>query len=473
MARLPLPGSELTAEPGRGQLIAHDGDSPLAARIPAPVREIMATLERDGRAGWLVGGSLRDLLLGRIPHDWDLATDARPEQIQALFPAARYENAFGTVALERDGVEYQVTTFRRDHDYADFRRPHRVEFGTTIQEDLARRDFTVNALAWGGVPEASPSLVDPFGGRADLDRRRLVAVGVADDRFGEDALRMIRAVRLAAQLEFEIAPPTLAAITRHVELVRHLSGERIAGELERLLATQRPSLGLRLLEATGLLRQVSAELADQRGVAQAKISGEDLWDHTVRAVDAVPAHLGVVRLAALVHDIGKPATASDGHFIGHDAVGADLAEALLGRLHFPRRSIERVVLLVRNHMFNYESSWSDTAVRRLIGRLGRTALAELIALRRADNLGSGLAADAGDLDELEARIAEQLRAQAVLDRSGLAIDGDDLIRELGIAQGPALGLILDRLVEVVINDPEQNDGPALLLRAQAMLSEDR
>ena len=317
-----------------------------------------------------MGGSLRDLLLGRTPHDWDMATDARPEQIQALFPNARYENAFGTVALERDGVEYQITTFRRDHDYADFRRPHRVEFGTTIEEDLARRDFTVNALAWGAVPGAGPSLVDPFGGRADLERRRLVAVGVPDDRFGEDALRMIRAVRLVAQLEFTIGPSTLAAITRHVELVRHLSGERIASELERLLAAQRPSLGLRLLEGTGLLRQVSVELADQRGVAQAKISGDDLWDHSVRAVDAVPAHLGVVRLAALVHDIGKPATASDGHFIGHDAVGGDLAEALLTRLHFPRKAVERVGLLVRNHMFNYEPTWSDTAVRRLIGRLG-------------------------------------------------------------------------------------------------------
>jgi putative nucleotidyltransferase with HDIG domain len=419
-----------------------------------------------------VGGSLRDILLGRVPHDWDLATDARPEALQTLFPGAVYQNTFGTVAVERDGAWHEITTFRRDHDYADFRRPHRVEFGATIEEDLARRDFTVNALAWGALPGEADHLVDPFGGQADLERRRLIAVGVATDRFGEDALRMVRAVRLAAQLEFTIAAGTLAAISRQAELVRHLSGERIARELEKLLGADRPSIGLRLLEATGLLREISPELAAQRGVAQTKLAGEDLWDHTVRTVDAAPRDAPVVRLAGLVHDIGKPATAADGHFIGHDTVGADLAEALLGRLHFPRVAIERVGLLVRNHMFSYESSWSDTAVRRMIGRIGEPALAELLALRAADNLGSGLPADAGGLDELRTRIAEQIQAKAVLDRSGLLVDGNDLITELGAAEGPILGSILDRLVEVVLNDPARNDRPTLLLLAQAMLAED-
>jgi tRNA nucleotidyltransferase/poly(A) polymerase len=464
MAGLPVPGP---------QLIANESDGPIASRIPRPVQAILETLRGDGRAAYVVGGSLRDLLLGRTPSDWDLATDARPEALQTLFPGAVYENTFGTVVVQRDGVPYEITTFRRDHEYADFRRPHRVEFGTTIEEDLARRDFTVNALAWGAVPGASNSLVDPFGGQADLERRRLQAVGTAADRFGEDALRMVRAVRLAAQLEFTIAPPTLAAVTRQAELVRHLSGERVAAELQKLLGADRPSIGLRLMEATGLLRQISAELADQRGVAQAKMPGEDLWDHTVRTVDAAPPDAPIVRLAALVHDIGKPATAGDGHFIGHDSVGGDLADGLLGRLNFPRIVIERVGLLVRNHMFSYEPAWSDTAVRRLMGRLGEPALNELLALRAADNLGSGLPADANGLDDLRARIAEQLQARAVLDRSGLVVDGDDLIDELGLAEGPILGSILDRLVEVVLNDPAQNDRPTLLLVAQAMLAEER
>ena len=464
MARLPLPGP---------QLISIDTDGSIAARIPGPVQALLDTLRGDGRAAYVVGGSLRDILLGRTPHDWDLATDARPEVLQTLFPGAIYQNAFGTVVVPRDGVPYEITTFRRDHDYEDFRRPHRVEFGTTIEEDLARRDFTVNALAWGGAPGMTDSLIDPFGGRADLERRRLQAVGIPADRFGEDALRMIRAIRLAAQLEFMISPPTLAAISGRAELVRHLSGERIAGELDKLLAAERPSIGLRLAEATGLLRQISVELADQRGVAQSKVAGEDLWDHTVRTVDAAPRDAPVVRLAALVHDIGKPATASDGHFIGHDTVGGDLAEALLARLHFPRAVVDRVGLLVRNHMFSYETGWSDTAIRRLIGRLGEAALGELLELRRADNLGSGLAADTNHLDELQARISEQLQARAVLNRAGLAVDGSDLIAELGLTEGPILGSILDRLVEVVINDPGQNDKPTLMLLAQAMLGEDR
>jgi tRNA nucleotidyltransferase/poly(A) polymerase len=464
MAGLPLPGP---------QLITNEAGGPIALRIPSPVQAILEVLRDDGRAAYVVGGSLRDILIGRTPADWDLATDARPEVLQTLFPGALYQNTFGTVAVHRDGVQYEITTFRRDHAYADFRRPHRVEFGTTIEEDLARRDFTVNALAWGAVPGAADTLIDPFGGRADLERRRLRAVGDASDRFGEDALRMFRAIRLAAQLEFTIAPPTLAAITRQAELVRHLSGERVASELQKLLGAERPSIGLRLLEATGLLRQISAELADQRGLVQSKITGEDLWDHTVRTVDAAPRDSPVVRLAALVHDIGKPATSSDGHFIGHDVVGGELSAGLLGRLHVSRPVIERVGLLVRNHMFSYEPAWSDTAVRRMIARLGAPAISELLALRAADNLGSGLPADANGLDELRARIAEQLQAKAVLDRSGLVVDGDDLIRELGLAEGPILGSILDRLVEVVLNDPAQNDRPALLLRAQAILAEDR
>jgi tRNA nucleotidyltransferase (CCA-adding enzyme) len=463
MAGLPVPGP---------QLISNEADGPIAARIPRPVQAILEALRENGKAAYVVGGSLRDILLARTPYDWDLATDARPEVLQTLFPGAIYQNTFGTVAVQRDGVFYEITTFRRDHDYADFRRPHRVEFGATIEEDLARRDFTVNALAWGAVPGATDTLIDPFGGRADLERRRLQAVGVAADRFGEDALRMVRAVRLAAQLEFTIAPPTLAAITQQAELVRHLSGERVAGELQKLLGADRPSIGLRLMEATGLLRQISPELADQRGVAQAKVAGEDLWDHTVRTVDAAPRDSPVVRLAALVHDIGKPTTAGDGHFIGHDAVGGDLAENLLDRLHFPRIVIERVCLLVRNHMFSYEPTWSDTAVRRFIGRLGEPALAELLALRAADNLGSGLAANANGLEALRARVGEQIQAKAVLDRSGLAVDGDDLIRELGAVEGPILGSILDQLVEVVLNDPGRNDRPTLLLLAQAMLAED-
>ena len=231
-----------------------------------------------------------------------------------------------------------------------------------------------------------------------------------------------------------------------------------------------------MLSETGLLAGISEDLAAQRGIAQNKVPGEDLWDHTLRAVDAAPANRPAVRLAALLHDIGKPATFADGHFLRHDAVGADLAGAFLDRLHAPRSVRGRVVELVRLHMFSYEANWSEAAVRRFIGKLrayGDGFLDDLLVLRAADNVGSGLPANAGRLDELRARIATELAAEAVLDRKGLVVDGDDLIAELGLEQGPRLGRILDELVERVIVDPTANDRPTLLLLAQAMLTEDR
>jgi tRNA nucleotidyltransferase (CCA-adding enzyme) len=383
-----------------------------------------------------------------------------------LFEDAAYENRFGTVAVRREGLEYEITTFRTDHDYADFRRPHRVEFGTSIEADLARRDFTMNALAWGAPDAAtSPGLIDPHGGRADIAARLIRAVGEADRRFEEDALRMMRAVRFATTHGFAIEPATLAAIGRHAPLVAHLSGERIAVELGRILAAPSPSDGLRLLASTGILEHVSADLAAQRGIAQNKIAGEDLWDHTVRTVDAA-VNRPVVRLAALVHDIGKPATAADGHFYRHEAVGAELAEGLLDRLHVPRSTADRVVHLVRQHMFRYEPNWSDAAVRRFLAKIGPDAVDDLFALREADNEGSGVPRDADDLAELRARLAAELAAGPILDRSALAIDGSDLMMELGLPAGPALGRILAALFERVVEEPRLNDRPTLLLIAR-------
>jgi tRNA nucleotidyltransferase (CCA-adding enzyme) len=454
MARLPVPGPELID------------------RIPPVVVELIETLRSAGHAGHLVGGSLRDLILGRDPADWDLATDARPERVVDLFPGAVYENRFGTVAVRRGGAAFEITTFRSDHDYADFRRPHRVDFGETLEADLARRDFTVNAMAWGGRPGEPLTLADPFDGRADLAAQTLRAVGDPTERFGEDALRMIRAVRLSATLGFEIEPGTLAAIVAQADLVRHLSGERIAAELARLLAAPLPSIGLRPLESTGLLRGISAELAAQRGVPQNKRFGEDLWDHTVRSVEAAPVDRPIVRLAALLHDIGKPATFADGRFIGHEVVGAGLAGALLDRLHVPRATADRVTQLVRHHMFTYQPSWGDSAVRRFIAKVGRPALDELLELRRADNIGSGLDPEAGGLAALRSRIADQLAADVPLDRGALAIDGDDLIAELGASPGPRLGIVLERLLDAVVEDPTLNDRPSLLLLAQAALAEE-
>ncbi|MEA2518898.1 MAG: hypothetical protein QOF49_978, partial [Chloroflexota bacterium] len=439
----------------------------LTGAIPAAVREILATLRAAGHGAYVVGGALRDVLAGRATADWDLTTSALPEETTALFDDATYENRFGTVAVRRAGTDYQVTTMRTDHDYADFRRPHRVEFGSSIAADLARRDFTMNALAWGAETDRDIELrlLDPYDGLVDIRDGVIRAVGEPRRRFEEDTLRIVRAVRFAATLGWAIEPATLAAIRETAPLVAHLSGERIASELEKLLAAERPSVGLRLLDETGVLAAISSDLAAQRGIDQNKFPGEDLWDHTMRTVDAA-VHDPVVRWAALVHDIGKPATAANGHFLGHETVGAELAAALLDRLHLPAATRTQVVHLVRNHMFRYEPAWGDGAVRRFLARIGPAAIENLFALREADNAGSDVPRNADDLDELRARVAGEIAGGPILDRSALAIDGSNLMAELDLDAGPELGRVLAALFDRVVENPEMNDRPTLLQAAR-------
>ena len=470
VADVPLPGAELT-ESGRASAeVAVD----IPAAIPASVHQLLATLWDAGHAAYVVGGSLRDALLGVTPKDWDLATSAVPEATLAAFPEAVYENAFGTVAVATDDPdvgEVEITTFRSDHDYADFRRPHRIEFTDSIEADLARRDLTVNAMAWGAPAGAAPAFVDPFGGADDLGARVLRAVGDPLVRFEEDALRMLRTVRLSATLDFAIEPATLAAIQARADLVKHLSGERIAAELTALLAAPTPSIGLRALADLGLIAPFSPELAAQRGIPQNKIEGDDLWDHTMRAVDGAVTEPSYIRLAAMVHDIGKPATMADGQFLGHDVAGAAMAGALLDRLRWRRDERDRVVHIVRHHMYGYVPSWSDAAVRRFIVKVGQDALDDLFLLREADNVGSGRDREGGGLAEIRARVAAQLAAGVPLRLDDLAIDGRDVMQALALAPGPEVGRILDALLERVIGDPVLNTRDRLLKLARMVHAE--
>ena len=321
-------------------------------------------------------------------------------------------------------------------------------------------------------PGARPAIVDPHRGLDDLAAATLRAVGDPPTRFEEDALRMVRAVRLAATLEFTIEPVTRTAIEAHAELVRHLSGERIAEELRRLLAAPRPSVGLRLAADTGLLANLAPELDAQRGVPQNKVPGEDLWDHVLRSVDGAVVDPPHIRLAALLHDIGKPATMADGRFVGHETAGAEMASDLLERWRWPTAERDRVVLLIRQHMFGYVPTWSDTAVRRFIVKVGRDALDDLFLLREADNAGSGRAPDAGGLAEFRARVRSQVESGAALDLAGLAIDGTDLMAEFGWEPGPIVGSTLRRLLERVIGDPTLNTRDRLLAVARSMAATD-
>jgi tRNA nucleotidyltransferase/poly(A) polymerase len=468
VADVTVPGEELTSG-------AQPEPIDPAQAIPEAVDHLLRTLWSTGHAAYVVGGSLRDVLMGRDPTDWDLATAALPEETQALFGGSVYENAFGTVAVRTADPavgEVEITTFRSDHDYADFRRPHRVEFGDSIELDLARRDFTVNAMAWGAEPGGQPRLVDPHAGREDLASATLRAVGDPTERFEEDALRMLRAVRLAAALDFVIEPRTRSAIEVRAELVQHLSGERIAEELRRLLAAPRPSVGLRHIADTGLLEHLAPQLAAQRGVPQNKVAGEDLWDHTLHTVDAAVVEPPRIRMAALLHDIGKPSTMADGRFVGHENIGADQARELLDRWRWPTAERERIVHLIRHHMFGYAPIWSDTAIRRFIVKVGRDALDDLFLLREADNVGSGHGPDAGRLGEFRERVRAQLESGVALDLKGLAVDGSDLMTEFGWEPGPVVGSTLQRLLERVIGDPTLNTRERLLAVARSIVAAD-
>ena len=387
----------------------------------------------------------------------------------AQFPGSTWANPFGTVTVRAGDMAVEITTYRSEGGYRDGRHPDAVAWGTSLTDDLGRRDFTINAMAW--VPDdlaaGQGHLVDPFGGQADLAARVLRAVGDPEERFAEDALRLLRAARFATTLDLAIDPPTEAAIRRLAPTVERLSGERVRDELLRFLAVPVPSRGFALLERLGLLAVVLPELVALRGIAQGKALAGDALDHSLRTVDALPAADPILRLAGLLHDVGKAPTAADGHFIGHESEGAVLVEARMRDLAFSRADVERVRHLVRHHLIQYGPEWTDAAVRRFIKRIGPgQPLADVLALRRADTAASA-GPEVGDApaDELERRIAA-LRPGAVLSVRGLAVNGEDLMRELGLAPGPRVGQLLDDLLQAALDDPSVNERDALLSLAR-------
>jgi putative nucleotidyltransferase with HDIG domain len=442
------------------------------------VARVLRTLRAAGHEAALVGGCVRDLLSGLEPTDWDIATDAPPEVTAALFPGSVWENRFGTVTVvssPRGGSperRVEVTTYRSEWGYADRRRPAEVRWGSSLMEDLSRRDFTINAMAWlpQDLGRRRGRLVDPFGGRRDLRDRVLRAVGNPEERFAEDALRLVRAVRFATRFGMRLTPETEAAIRRLAPTAATLSGERVRDELLRILASRGapPSRAILLMEDLGLLRVLLPELAALRGVPQGKPLPGDALLHSVRTADALPPDDPVLRLAGLLHDLGKASTLAGGHFIGHERVGAQLATELMRRLRFARPQIQRVRHLVAEHMFGYTPDWTDAAVRRFIRRVGAGALSDLLALRRADNAASGLAdAGAAGLQQLEARLRRELAAP--IEQRQLAVDGHDLMAELGLPPGPLVGELLERLLEAVLDEPERNRRPELLRLAAELL----
>jgi tRNA nucleotidyltransferase/poly(A) polymerase len=442
--------------------------------LPEHVERVLATLETAGQEAALVGGSVRDLVLGHAPADWDVATAARPERVADLFPGSTWQNRFGTVTVNDPAGTVEVTTYRAEGGYRDRRRPDEIEFGASLEQDLLRRDFTINAMAWVPTDLAARRgrLVDPHGGAADLAAGVLRAVGDPEARFEEDALRLVRAVRFATRFDLRLDPSTEDAIRSHVGDAAQLSGERIHDELLRILAgAAPPSRALQLMERLGLLAVLLPELAELRGVPQAKALPGDAFDHSLRTADALSAADPVLRMAGLLHDLGKANTLEGGHFIGHERDGAALAETVMRRLRSPRAEVTRVTRLVRQHMFDYRPAWTDAAVRRFVKRVGRDLIDDLFALRQADSVASGAAEqEPGGLPELRARVVAVL-ASDPLDAGQLAVDGHDLTDALSIEPGPQVGQLLDRLLDAVIDDPSLNRRERLLDLARGWLGE--
>ncbi len=444
---------------------------------PPAALDALGRLRAAGGRAWLVGGSVRDAVLGReAAPDVDVATDLLPARVRDLFPRTEpIGEPFGMVLVLHEGARLEVTTLRTEGGYADARHPDEVRFGADPLEDLDRRDLTVNALAFD---PASGTLLDPHEGALDLERRRLRAVGDPVERFREDALRPLRVARLAAALGMEVEDGTRAALGTARDLAGTLAVERVRAELEKLLAAPKPSTGLEILREAGLLAPWLPELQACRGVPQNRFHAYDVYFHSIYSCDAAPAAKPVVRWAALLHDLGKPATRVERHgegtFYQHQFVGADLARGLLERLRFPARFTARVVHLVREHMFDYRPGWSDAAVRRWLRRVGTDSVADLFDLRLADSLGNGLkTANPLYLAEMGARIDRLVAEGAALSVADLAVDGRDVMRTLGTGPGPAVGRALAALLEAVLEDASLNTRERLLERLTTMRGEPR
>jgi tRNA nucleotidyltransferase (CCA-adding enzyme) len=435
---------------------------------PAELLAALGRLRADGHQAYLVGGSVRDVLLGRPDAaPMDVATDRHPPAVSSLFRRVEPIGiAHGTVLVLLDGTSLECTTFRREGPYGDARHPDEVSFTRVLREDLSRRDFTVNAMAFDPL---SGVLADPHDGLGDLERRCLRAVGEPLARFREDALRPLRAARFAATLGFELEPATRAAMAGVSDRARQVAMERVRGELVRLMGAPRPSVGLERLREAGLLELWLPELARCWAVPQNRWHAHDVYTHSVLSCDHAPAAKPTVRWAALLHDLGKPDTRverrGDGTFYQHERVGAELADRLLERLRFPTSERAAIVHLVREHMFDYRAQWSDAAVRRWLRRVGEEAVADLFDLRIADMLGNGLKTGfPGQLEPLRRRIERVRRESHALHVRDLAVDGADVMLALGIGPGPAVGESLAALLEEVLEDPSRNTREWLLAR---------
>jgi putative nucleotidyltransferase with HDIG domain len=447
------------------------------------VVKIVETIEKAGYEAWIVGGAVRDLLLELPSYDWDVTTNATPELIVPLFNDSFYDNEYGTVKVAGkhirdqfglvegaidDSILYDITTFRSESEYSDKRRPDSVEWGKTIQEDLKRRDFTINAIALRipvGQLSSTPvdgydcEVVDPYCGQDDIKNKLIKSVGVASERFEEDALRIMRAIRLSAQLGFMVEPNTLQALKEKVPNLKEISWERIGAEVMKLLSTEHSADGIMLMTGCGITDLVMPELISMKEVKQGGHHIYDVFTHSIEALRACPSPDPVVRLATLLHDIDKPVVARQGGergvtFYNHEVSGARTAKRIAERLKLSKKDQDRVFTLVRWHMFVYESKMTDASIRRFIRRVGKENIHDMMALRIGDRVGGGSKATSWRLTELQKRIGEQFYEPLSL--KDMNVDGAKIMEILEIKPGRKVGEILNTLFEEIIEDSSKN-----------------
>lgn len=454
-------------------------------KIPKYVVNSIKTLDRAGFEAYIVGGCVRDLLMEKEPKDWDITTNALPEDVLKLFPDSVYENQFGTVGVKIKDKDktidiLEITTYRVESKYTDKRHPDRVEFTKKIDDDLGRRDFTVNAMA---MKVEGYDIIDPFHGQKDLKNKTIKAVGDPNKRFSEDALRMMRAIRFAITLssppakgeqnpDWKIEKETFLAIKKNAALIKKIAGERIRDEFIKILQSTIPQGGITLLQQSGLLKYILPELENGIGMGQNKHHIYTIYEHLILSLKHCPNKDYRVRLAALLHDIAKPQTkrgqGPDATFYNHDIVGARITEKIMKRMRFSNEDTQKVVHLVRNHMFYYNvDEVSEAGVRRLLKKVGPENIKDLMDLRISDRLGSGVPkAKPYKLRHLEYLI-DKVSKDAISVKM-LKISGETLIKDMGMQPGPKFGAILDALLAEVIEDPGKNKKLFLKKRAKEL-----
>ena len=447
-------------------------------KIPKEVKFAIESLQLAGFQAYIVGGCVRDLLCGNEPSDWDLATNASPEQIQAVFPENFSDNKFGTVTArieslgllgERNFFEIEITPYRIESKYTDKRHPDTVAWSDNINDDLSRRDFTANAIALSYIKEGRGGLktetIDLFGGRADIKAKLIRAVRDPNERFLEDALRMMRAVRFSVTLGggWHIEPETQDAIVKNAKWLREVSQERICDEFVKIISSDRAADGVETLRKLGLLENIMPELLECYGVGQNKHHIYDCYTHLLKSLEfTAKKNFNIyVRMAALLHDIGKPKSKAgdgpDSTFYNHEITGAKIAKKILQRMKFSNKDTDKIVLLVRYHLFYYNvGEVGEASVRRLVRNVGRENLEELLQVRMADRIGSGCP----KAEPYKLRHLRYLMEKALLDPISakmIKVNGKDIMGILSIVPGPKVGQILDILLAQILNDPQLNE----------------